>query len=99
MLSALNTPLFGKNSKSQKRNLILLFGLITKLLMIYLFNIDYNGKLIGFFSDFIANPTYDPWNNSYLNFNSFDAFPYGPSLFIFLLPFFYLGNFIQNWKN
>tara|TARA_B110001452_G_scaffold233388_1_gene211184 strand:+ start:78 stop:2147 length:2070 start_codon:yes stop_codon:yes gene_type:complete len=89
-----NTPLFGKNSKEQKRNLIIFFGLIIKLLIIYFFNIDYNNKLISFFADYLANPTIDPWNNWYLNSNSFDSFPYGPSMFIFLLPFFYVGQFI-----
>lgn len=92
MQSVQNIHLFGRNSKEQRRNLIIFFGLLTKLLIIYFFNVDYNDKLISFFVDYIKNPTVDPWNSWFLNSKIFDAFPYGPSMFVFLLPFFYLGN-------
>ena len=67
MQSVQNIHLFGRNSKEQRRNLIIFFGLLTKLLIIYFFNVDYNNKLISFFVDYIKNPTIDPWNNWFLN--------------------------------
>ena len=95
MLYVLRNQLFGKNLNDRRNKLIFLTGLLIKLFIIYLFSNQYEAAPLSFIREFILNPNIDPWFTWFNNGNNINSFPYGPPLFIFILPFIYFGDFFN----
>ncbi len=73
-------------------------GLLIKVLLIIFCNPEITSSLfIPFIKNSITYPSYDPWNNFYLNSGDINSFPYGLSMFLSYMPLSFLGNFIDKY--
>ena len=86
-----STPM-GLIYEDLKTNKVFLLGLLFKIILLYLLvpviHIDWFGD---FFTHFFSNPTIDPWSSYLLAGGERVSFPYGPLMFLFILPFAWLG--------
>lgn len=87
MQFAQNILNFGKIFLSQRIKLAVRVGIVLKLFLIVIFSEYYNQEQLAFFDNFYQNPSIDPWNTWFESGNDSLNFHYGPSMFIFMLPF------------
>lgn len=83
------------NSLDKKRFLQLFcLGLVVRLILILIFNQQYQKELVDFVDEFLQEPSLDPWKQWIMSGREINSFPYGPSLLLYLVPFFWFGSLI-----
>ena len=78
-------------------NKAFLVGLIVKLFFLMVMTpIIHNLWFIPFYEAFFLNPSFSPWSNFLDSGGDILSFPYGPIMFIALLPVTFIGWFLDN---
>jgi len=77
---------------------IFLYGLILKSIFVIAFFPEIHGNwFLPFYDNFLSSSdSFDPWTSFYLNSGDVNAFPYGPVMFLIILPLVSLGTFLDS---